>query len=152
MRVTHRFILLVQERRYAPWHSFILLRTRKSGRKSYCFFTVTLTFFASTFTPFLSKMIVVGFTGGSFTIITGVEGTMMTSFLTSAGLPVHDMIVKTAASDKKPMIFFIKKICLNNAAFCYSAFWRHTALYIVKYRTLKPETLIIAAFRHIGVK
>jgi hypothetical protein len=33
----------------------------------------------------------------------------MISFLTSAGLPAQDIILKTAANDRKPMIFFIKK-------------------------------------------
>ena len=76
---------------------------------------VTSTFLASTFTPFLSKVIVVPFTGGSFTIITGAAGTTMTSFLVSAGL--QDIIIKIAANETKPMIFFIIKFELKTLHF-----------------------------------
>src|SRR6187401_3220197 len=85
----------------------------------------TSTFLASTFTPFLSKVIVVPFSGGFFTIITGVAGTITTSFLVSAGL--QDIIVKIAANDRKPMIFFIIKFELKTLHFV-TAFYSATQL------------------------
>ena len=50
-------------------------------------------------------------------------GTIITSLLTSAGLPAQDIIVKIAANDRKPMTFFIKKFELKTLHFV-SALYR----------------------------
>ena len=111
------------------------------------FFIVTSTFLASTFTPFLSKVTVVPFSGGSFTIITGAAGTIMTSFLVSAGL--QDIIVKIAANEMKPMIFFIKKFELKTLHFV-TTLTCHTASIWVKHHT-RMKAAIMVLFRHIGM-
>jgi hypothetical protein len=81
------------------------LNKKKVG---YWFFIVTPTFLASTFTPFLSKVIVVpAFSGGSFTMITGVEGMIMTSFF--AGLSEQAITDKITTRDKKLIVCFILK-------------------------------------------
>src|SRR5688500_1783894 len=100
------FLIQINEATVIAW-PFIRPAINKGEIIAYCFFTVTSTFFASTFTPFLSKTIVVGFLTDSFTITVGLEGTTITSFLTSAGLPEQDIIIKTAARERKPIIFFI---------------------------------------------
>ena len=75
----------------------------KQKVKVYLFFTLMSTFLVSTFAPFLSKTMVVGF----LTTTAGLAGTTMTSFFSVDSFE-QDMKISAVTMERVLMICFIK--------------------------------------------